>query len=88
MRLRGQGKRVSEIAAYLGVHRATVSHWWRPYQQMGETALHQQPRGNKFGEGRTLSPTEEAWIQQLMREHFRQCLYFFAITEREIISRE
>ena len=70
IRLRAQGKRVSEIATYLGVHRATVSGWWRAYQQVGETALHQQPRGNKFGEGRTLSPTEEAWLQQLIREHF------------------
>jgi transposase len=32
--------------------------------------LHQQQRGNKWGEGRTLSPTEEAWIQQVMQEHF------------------
>lgn len=70
IRLREQGKRVSEIATYLGVHRATVSDWWRAYQQVGETALHQQPRGNKFGEGRTLSSTEEAWIQQVMQEHF------------------
>lgn len=70
IRLREQGKRASEIASYLGVHRTTVSEWWRAYQQEGEAALHQQKRGNRLGEGRTLSPAEEEWIQQLMREHF------------------
>ncbi|MBD2055329.1 IS630 family transposase [Oculatella sp. FACHB-28] len=70
IRLREQGKRASEIASYLGVHRTTVSEWWRAYQQEGEAALHQQKRGNRLGEGRTLSPPEEEWIQQLMRKHF------------------
>jgi transposase len=46
IRLRKQGKRASEIASYLGVHRTTVSDWWRHYQQQGEAALHQQKRGN------------------------------------------
>jgi transposase len=68
--LRKQGKWASETASYLGVHRTTVSDWWRHYQQQGETALHQQKRGNRFGEGRTLSSNEEAWIQPLMQEHF------------------
>lgn len=70
IRLRQQGKRASEIANYLGVHRTTVSEWWRQYQQEGEAALHQHKRGNRLGEGRTLSPSEEVRIQQVMREHF------------------
>lgn len=70
IRLREQGKRIGEIAAYLGVHRTTVSGWWRQYQQEGEAALNQQPRGAKFGEGSTLSPTEEATVQRLLRSHF------------------
>ena len=70
IRLREQGKRMGEIATYLGVHRTTVSDWWRQYQQQGETALHQQCRGAKLGEGRTLNPAEEATVQRLMREHF------------------
>lgn len=61
---------MSEIAAYLGVHRTTVSEWWRQYQQQGDVALRQQKRGNKLGEGRTLNQSEEALIQRLMREHF------------------
>jgi transposase len=74
IRLRAQGRRVGEIASYLGVHRTTVSQWWRYYQQQGEAALNQQKRGNRLGEGRILSSSEEAWIQQLMLEHFPEQL--------------
>jgi transposase len=70
IRLREQGKQTGAIATYLGVHRTTVWEWWRQYQQMGEAALHQQKRGNKWGEGRTLTVSEEARLQQLMREYF------------------
>lgn len=70
IRLREQGKRIVDIAQYLGVHRNTVSDWWHQYQQEGEAALEQQPRGNKLGEGRRLSPSEEVLVQQQMREHF------------------
>ena len=70
IRLREQGKRMGEIATYLGVHRTTVSEWWRQYQQDGEAALNQQRRGAKRGEGRTLSEPAEATVQRLLREHF------------------
>ncbi len=70
IRLREQGKRFIDIAEYLGVHRNTVSQWWQQYQQYGEAALHQQQRGGKWGEGRTLSKAEEANVQRLIREHF------------------
>lgn len=70
VRLRTPGKRTGEIATYLGVHRTTVSEWWRQDQQLAEVALHQQKRGNKLGEGRTLNRSEEVLLQQLMREHF------------------
>lgn len=70
IRLRRQGKRTGEIAMYLGVHRTTVWEWWRQYQQEGETALHQQQRGAKMGDRRSLSPVEEAMVQRLIREYF------------------
>ncbi len=70
IRLRVQGKRTGEIATYLGVHRTTVSEWWRQYQQHGETANRQQRRGASLGEGRSLNPAAEAKVQRLMREHF------------------
>ena len=55
IRLRQQGKRFVDIAAYLGVHRNTVSDGWQQYKELGEIALYQQQRGRKVGEGRTLS---------------------------------
>lgn len=70
IRLREQGKPSGEIAAYLGVHRSTVWEWWRQYQQQGEAALHQQKRGNKWGEGRTLTLSQEARLQALITGHF------------------
>ncbi len=51
------------------MHRNTVWDWWQQYQQEGVAALEQYPRGNKLGQGRTLSPEEEAYLQQLIREH-------------------
>ncbi len=47
-----------------------MSEWWRQYQQMGEAALHQHKRGNKWGEGRTLTATEQERLQQMIREYF------------------
>jgi transposase len=70
IRLREQGKRFVDIARYLGVNRNTVSSWWRQYQERGEAALHQQKRGNKLGEGRTLSSPQEQRVQTLMLHHF------------------
>jgi transposase-like protein len=58
------------IADYLGVYHNTVSEWWQQYQAVGEAALEQQPRGNRLGEGRTLSPQEETKTQRQMQAHF------------------
>lgn len=74
IRLRELGKRTGEIALYLGVHRTTVWEWWQQYQHEGEAALNQQPRGAKFGEGRTLSLAEEATVQRLLQAHFPEQL--------------
>ncbi|WP_242017124.1 MULTISPECIES: helix-turn-helix domain-containing protein [Trichocoleus] len=59
IRLRQQGKRFVDIAAYLGVHRNTVSDWWQQYKELGETALYQQQRGRTVGAGRTLNQEQE-----------------------------
>lgn len=70
IRLRIQGKQIAEIAVYLGVHRTTVSEWWRQYQAQGEAALHQQKRGSRVGTGRSLNEAEAATVQGLMQAHF------------------
>lgn len=70
IRLREQGKKFIDIAAYLGVHRNTVSQWWQQYKQCGEVALQQQQRGAKFGQWRTLSYKEEETVRELMLLYF------------------
>lgn len=70
IRLREQGKRMIDIAAYLGVHRNTVTDWWQDYQTNGEAGLEQQQRGAKLGEGRTLDSDQETQVRDLMQEHF------------------
>lgn len=67
--LRKQGKRVCEIAVYLGVNRSTVSKWWRQYRQQGKAALCQQERGRQVGDGRTLSASAETEVEAAIREH-------------------
>ncbi|MBW4443389.1 MAG: helix-turn-helix domain-containing protein [Plectolyngbya sp. WJT66-NPBG17] len=44
IRLRQQGKRVIDIAAYLGVHRNTITDWGKDDQTRGEAGLEQQQR--------------------------------------------
>lgn len=68
--LRQQGKTFLEIAEFLGVHRNTVSHWWRLYKADGAVALSQQQRGRLPGEGRHLSAEQELDLQNLILEHF------------------
>jgi transposase len=70
IRLCQQGKQFQDIAAFLGVHRNTVSTWWHSYDQFGEVALQQAQRGRVTGEGRHLTPTQEIELQDLILENF------------------
>jgi len=70
IRLRSQGKRISDISEYLGVHRNTVSEWWWEYQHYGEVVFTQQQRGRKVGDGRILDATAEETVVALMSEQF------------------
>ncbi len=69
IRLRQQGKRINDISEYLGVHRNTVTDWWWQYEHHGESTLHQLKRGLATGEGRILSPMDEADVQAAMSGH-------------------
>jgi len=69
IRLRQHGKRVCDISEYLGVHRNTVSAWWWEYLHQGEEGLYQQKRGRQVGDGRTLSPPQEAEVETAIRDH-------------------
>lgn len=68
--LREQGETFEAIAAFLGVHRDTVSRWWHHYQQQGDSALTQEQRGRKPGDGSTLSAAQAQELQQLLTEYY------------------
>lgn len=70
IRLRKDGKPVMDIAAYLGVHRNTVTRWWHESLQGGESAFYQHPRGRRRGEKRTLSIAQETRVQQVIVSAF------------------
>ncbi|ASC70531.1 hypothetical protein XM38_014700 [Halomicronema hongdechloris C2206] len=70
IRLQEQGKRFVDIAAYLGVHRNTVSDWWQQYQQLGESAPLATTARQQTGRRSHAEPEWEAMVQQQMREHF------------------
>jgi transposase len=70
IRLRLEGQRVKNISAYLGVHRNTITRWCWEYEQDAETGFYQQVRGRPLGDGRILSPEEEADVQRAMQGHF------------------
>jgi transposase len=66
VRLKKQGKGVTEIGRILGVRRQTVSTWWKRYQAEGASALKLARRGIKKGTNRTLSAAQEAQLQRVI----------------------
>ena len=66
IRLKKQGKGVSEIGRILGVRRHTVSAWWKRYEAEGTGGLKLAKRGVKKGTNRTLSPKQETQLQKVI----------------------
>ena len=66
IRLKKQGKTFAEIASIVGVHRNTVSDWWKKYDQEGAAALKARKRGRSEGEQRSLAPDDKATLQSLI----------------------
>ncbi len=66
IRLKKRGTSFVDIAEVLGVHRNTVSGWWRIYETEGAKALKSARRGRKKGEKRTLTGDQENELQQIL----------------------
>ncbi len=58
------GKRKSEIAKELGIRRSTISHWLVTYEQTGSISQQEKKRGRPEGDGRSLTPAQEARIKK------------------------
>ena len=87
IRLKKSGKGYLEIAEIVGVHRNTVSKWWRLYEQEGLPGLTPKKRGVATGSHRTLSSEQEQLIQQLITEKAPdQFKLAFALWTREAVQ--
>lgn len=61
-----EGYDVTEVAAFLGVHPASVHKWWNAYQQHGSEGLAAKPAP---GRPRKLTPAREAQVVNWLRKN-------------------
>ena len=64
IRLKKQGWKRYEISEITGVHKATITNWWKLYKDGGRKALKLKKRGPEVGVGRTLSSNQEKELQK------------------------
>jgi transposase len=87
IRLRKKGHRYVAIAEIVGVHRNTVSHWWRVYEREGLKGLNSKPRGFEPGHWRTLTASQEQEIQGVLVEKTPdQLKLVFALWTRQAVQ--
>ena len=77
------GKKVPEIMQATGACYTSVYSIWRKYQAEGSKSITVRARGNKFGEGRHLTPDQEMSIRkQIIDKHPDQLKLNFALWTR------
>ncbi|MCP3867797.1 MAG: IS630 family transposase [Gammaproteobacteria bacterium] len=87
IRLKKQGKKYVEIAEIVGVHRNTISNWWKTYEKEGPKGLKSKQRGFEKGQWRTLEASQELEIQGLMMEQTPdQFKLVFALWTRQAVQ--
>lgn len=87
IRLRKRGERFKSIGEIVGVHPNTVWTWWKKYQTEGAKGLKIEQRGRRKGEHRTLDPSEESQIQQLITDNTPDQLKLtFALWTRQAVQ--
>ena len=68
--LRETGATFEDISQFLGLHRDTVSRWWKAYLRQGEAALTQKTRGRKAGEHSRLTAEQCRELEQLLKDYY------------------
>ena len=87
IRLKKNRKTYVEIAEIIGVHRNTVSNWWKTYEREGAKGLKAKPRGFAPGQWRTLTATQEQEIQGVIVEKTPdQLKLVFALWTRQAVQ--
>ena len=87
IRLKKKGKKYIEIAEIVGVHRNTVSNWWKTYEREGSKGLESKQRGFEKGQWRTLDAAQELKIQGLIMEKTPdQFKLVFALWTRQAVQ--
>ena len=66
IRLRESGKAYDEISEIVGVHRSTISGWWKAYQEQGIAGIEIKKRGRRLGQGRRLDTKQEEQLRRLL----------------------
>jgi len=81
------GKRKVEIAKELGIRRSTISHWLVTYEQTGSISQQEKKRGRPEGDGRSLTPAQEARIKKDIVEQLPDQLKLsFALWSAEAVK--
>jgi transposase len=87
VKLRERGMTLREVAAQVELSVPTVMSAHRAYVAGGWTAVNVKPRGRKRGEGRQLTPEQEAQIRRLICDKTPDQLKLgFALWNRQAVS--
>lgn len=81
------GKTKSTISRELGIRRSTISRWLVTYEQTGNISQQEKKRGRPEGDGRSLTPAQEARIQKDIVERLPDQLKLsFALWSAEAVK--
>jgi len=87
IRLKKNGNTYVKIAEIVGVHRNTVSHWWKVYEREGAKGLKSKRRGFAPGQWRTLTETQEQEMQGVIVDKTPdQLKLVFALWTRQAVQ--
>lgn len=81
------GKTKSTISRELGIRRSTISRWLVTYEQTGSISQQEKKRGRPEGDGRSLTPAQEARIKKDIVERLPDQLKLsFALWSAEAVK--
>jgi transposase len=87
IRMKESGYSEDEIVAATGCSRQAIYPLWHKYKRCKDDVFQVQPRGNKFGNGRTLTKQQEKRIKKLITDKYPDQMKFdFALWTREAVK--